>query len=263
MKSIRKKAIYNLDTAQQIPARPLEPSETDLTFPLVADALYWFYEYCRVGHPIVNEEVKFSAYLRLRAWVRGNRKKTNDQTTNLFILGRYHIDHRTIEMITWQPWLDSAVSELDNVRTASLLSRKRMPLQVPNGNCEYYLGDRYWSMSLHLSLANLQAMRQAIFIDCEQFVSGEERETYASYWANQTREDAQRLQELTDENATLRRHLDSVDDQLYAHDLHLRRGRDVRVVSLPPGGSARMRWGNRGSGLQTKGAGSSRSGPSQ
>ncbi|KAF6171571.1 hypothetical protein GIB67_018095 [Kingdonia uniflora] len=28
---------------------------------------YWFYEYCGVGHPIVKEEVKFSAYPRLRA----------------------------------------------------------------------------------------------------------------------------------------------------------------------------------------------------
>ncbi|KAF6142847.1 hypothetical protein GIB67_002711 [Kingdonia uniflora] len=75
---------------------------------------YWFYEYCGVGHPIVKEDVK------------------------------YHIDHRTIEMITWEPWLDFAVSEIEDVLTAKLLSRKRMPLQVPNGNCEYYLGDRCW-----------------------------------------------------------------------------------------------------------------------
>ncbi|KAF6135216.1 hypothetical protein GIB67_035287 [Kingdonia uniflora] len=64
---------------------------------------YWFYEYCGVGHPIVKEEAKFSAYPRLRAWERGNRRKSNDQATNLFILGRYHIDHRTVEMITWEP----------------------------------------------------------------------------------------------------------------------------------------------------------------
>ncbi|KAF6140134.1 hypothetical protein GIB67_028940 [Kingdonia uniflora] len=31
---------------------------------------YWFYEYCGVGHPIVKEEVKYQAYLRLRAWER-------------------------------------------------------------------------------------------------------------------------------------------------------------------------------------------------
>ncbi|KAF6154525.1 hypothetical protein GIB67_028417 [Kingdonia uniflora] len=31
-------------------------------------------------------------------------------------------------------------------------------------------------------------MRQAGFLDCEQFVIGEERETYASYWVEQTSE---------------------------------------------------------------------------
>ncbi|KAF6150947.1 hypothetical protein GIB67_026868, partial [Kingdonia uniflora] len=288
---------------------------------------YWLYKYCGVGYPIVREDAKFSVYLCLRAWERGNRKKTNDQANNLFILGRYHIDHQTIETITWRPWLESAVSELDDVRRALLLSRTRMPLQVPNGNCEYYLGDRCWrqltgtagipldpplSMSPHLSPADLQAMRQTDFVDCEQFVIGEERETYALYWANQTAErdgpdsgwhmewtgrhellsihrlrdppemsvscgakelwklthgmrrlclteyawDAQRMQELTNEVATPRRHLDSVDDQLYAHDLHLRMGRDVQVVSLSPRGSAMTM--QRGSGPLTRGGGTSR-----
>ncbi|KAF6141675.1 hypothetical protein GIB67_001227 [Kingdonia uniflora] len=104
--------------------------------------LYWFYEYCEVGHPIVKEEVKYPAYPRLRAWERGNRRKTNDQATNLFIIGRYHIDHRTVETITWEPWFDSAVSEIEDVLNAKLISRKRIPLQVPNRNYEYYLGDR-------------------------------------------------------------------------------------------------------------------------
>ncbi|KAF6162617.1 hypothetical protein GIB67_003163 [Kingdonia uniflora] len=199
-----------------------------------------------------------------------------------------------------------------------------MPLQVPNRNYEYYLGDRCWRqltgtagipldpplrMLPHLSPADLQAMGQVGLVDCEQFVIGEERETYASYWANQTvkvgplLKNLQRMgnidlfrpsvlrvaitpvvvtstsvdslsqdislpgepegpdsrvcarhpedQELTDENTTLTRHLDSVDGQKYAHDLHLRRGRDVRVVSLPPGGSARAR--QRGSGPFTRG----------
>ncbi|KAF6170086.1 hypothetical protein GIB67_034637 [Kingdonia uniflora] len=39
---------------------------------------YWFFEYCGVGHRIVKEDVKYSAYLRLRVWKRGNRKKAND-----------------------------------------------------------------------------------------------------------------------------------------------------------------------------------------
>ncbi|KAF6176389.1 hypothetical protein GIB67_024288 [Kingdonia uniflora] len=41
-------------------------------------------------------------------------------------------------------------------------------------------------------------------------------------------------------------------------DLQLRRGRDVRVVPLPPGGGARTR--QRGSGLRTRGGGTSRRG---
>ncbi|KAF6134162.1 hypothetical protein GIB67_013559 [Kingdonia uniflora] len=164
---------------------------------------YWFYEYCGVGHSIVKEEVKYPAYPRLRVWERGNKRKINDQAANLFITGRYHIDHRTVEMITWEPWLDSAVSETEDVLNVKLLSRKRIPLQVPNGNYEYYLGDRCWrqvtgevripldpplSMSLHISPVALDEMRQVGFVDCEQFVVGEVRETYASYWAEQMSE---------------------------------------------------------------------------
>ncbi|KAF6150044.1 hypothetical protein GIB67_002826 [Kingdonia uniflora] len=43
---------------------------------------YWFYEYYRVGHPIIREDVKFLAYPCLKAWERGNRKKINDQADN-------------------------------------------------------------------------------------------------------------------------------------------------------------------------------------
>ncbi|KAF6141248.1 hypothetical protein GIB67_024332 [Kingdonia uniflora] len=48
-------------------------------------------------------------------------------------------------------------------------------------------------------------------------------------------QDAQRIQEVEEELAIARRQIDSIDHQLYAHDLQLRRGRDVRVVPLPPG----------------------------
>ncbi|KAF6154229.1 hypothetical protein GIB67_001125 [Kingdonia uniflora] len=135
---------------------------------------YWFYEYCGVGHPIVKEEVKYPAYLRLKAWERGNKRKTNDQAANLFIIVRYHIDHRTVETITCEPWFDSAVSETKDVLNAKLLSRKRIPLQVPNGSCEYYLGDKCLrqvtgevripldpplSMSPHISPVTLHEMR--------------------------------------------------------------------------------------------------------
>ncbi|KAF6151715.1 hypothetical protein GIB67_001998 [Kingdonia uniflora] len=338
---------------------------------------YWFYEYCGVGHPIVKEEVKYLAYPRLRAWEKGNMRKTNDQAANLFIIGRYHIDHRTVETIIWEPWFDSPVSEIEDVLNAKLLSRKRIPLQVPNGNCEYYLGDKCWrqvtgevripldpplSMSPHISLATLHEMRQAGFVDYEQFVVGEVRETYASYWAEQILEvghmltdyqrmgnldlfrpsalragiipvvitsasvhslsqdfslpgeaegldlgwhmqwtgrrenltiahlrdpppmssfngteelwhlthgirrlilaesarDAQRIQEVEEDLAIARRQLDSIDHQLYAHDLQLRRVCDVWVVSLPPGGDARTR--QRGSVPRTRGDSSNRRG---
>ncbi|KAF6169817.1 hypothetical protein GIB67_034209 [Kingdonia uniflora] len=69
-------------------------------------------------------------------------------------------------------------------------------------------------------------------------------------------EDTQRLQQLTDEFAIAHMHIDSIDDQLYAHVRpQLRRGRDVRVVPLPPGGGARTR--HRGSGMRTRGGGTS------
>ncbi|KAF6140783.1 hypothetical protein GIB67_042196, partial [Kingdonia uniflora] len=254
---------------------------------------YWFYEYCGVDHPIVKEEVK------------------------------YHIDHRTVETIAWEPWLDSAVSETEDVLNAKLLSRKRMSLQVPNGNYEYYLEDRCWrqlegearipldlplSMSPHISPTTLHEMRQAGLLDYEQFVVGEERETYTSYWVEQTLKvghilidsqrmgnidlfglitfrasitpvmvtstsvhslsqdislpesarDAQRFQEVEDELTIARRKIDSINHQLYAHDLQLRRGRDVRVVPLPPKGGARTRQCR--SGPRTKEGGTSRRG---
>ncbi|KAF6148666.1 hypothetical protein GIB67_042625 [Kingdonia uniflora] len=68
----------------------------------------------------------------------------------------------------------------------------------------------------------------------------------------------QRFKELEDELAISHRQIDSTDHQLYAHDLQLRRGHNVRVVPLPPGGGARTR--QRGSGLQTRGGGTSRRG---
>ncbi|KAF6147298.1 hypothetical protein GIB67_009781 [Kingdonia uniflora] len=73
--------------------------------------------------------------------------------------------------------------------------------------------------------------------------------------------DVQRIQELTDELATAHRYIDSIDDQLYLQDLHLRRESDMRVMPLPPGGGVRTR--QRGSGPRTKGGGSGRSGSSQ
>ncbi|KAF6173484.1 hypothetical protein GIB67_027179 [Kingdonia uniflora] len=65
--------------------------------------------------------------------------------------------------------------------------------------------------------------------------------------------DAQRLQVVEYELAISSRQINSIDHQLYAHDLQLRRGCDVRVVPLPPGGGARTR--QRGYGPRTRGGG--------
>ncbi|KAF6168125.1 hypothetical protein GIB67_011510 [Kingdonia uniflora] len=249
------------------------------------DTAYWFYEYCGVGHPIVKEELEGDA---------------------------------------------------------------RIPLDPP------------LSMSPHISPAALHEMRQTGFLDYEQFVVGEDQETYASYWVEETLEvgymltdsqimgnidlfrltalragitpvvvtsasvhsafqdfslpgetegpdqgwrmewtgrreilpiarlrdpppmsssygpeklwhlthgmrqlvltesarDAQRFKELEDELAIAHRQIDSLDHQLYAHDLQLRRGRDVRVVPLPSAGGAMTR--QRRSGPRTRGGGTSR-----
>ncbi|KAF6142637.1 hypothetical protein GIB67_015123 [Kingdonia uniflora] len=247
------------------------------------------------------------AYPRLRAWERGNRRKTNDLAANFFIIGRYHIDHRSVETITWEPWFDSAVSKTKDV--LNVTGEVRIPLDPP------------LSMSPHISPATLHEMRQAGFVDREQFVVGEVRETYASYWAEQILEDiilpgeaegpdlgwrmqwtgrrenlpiaclrdsppmsssygteelwhlthgmrrlilaesardAKRIQEVEEELAIARRQIDSIDHQLYAHDLQLRRGRDVRVVPLTPGGGARTR--QRRSCPRTRGGNTSRRG---
>ncbi|KAF6162765.1 hypothetical protein GIB67_029034 [Kingdonia uniflora] len=165
------------------------------TIPPVRDAVYWFYEYCGVGHSIVKEDVKYLAHPRLRAWERRNKKKTNDQTCNLFMLGRYHIDHQTIET--------AGITLVEVISTS------------------------VHSLSQNFSLP-------------------------------ESARDAQRIQDLTDELTTAHRHIGSIDDKLYAHDLHLRRGHDVWVVPLPPGGGARMR--QYGSGLRTRGGSTSRRG---
>ncbi|KAF6167121.1 hypothetical protein GIB67_029759 [Kingdonia uniflora] len=53
--------------------------------------------------------------------------------------------------------------------------------------------------------------------------------------------DAQRIQEAEEELAIARMQINSIDHQLYTHDLQLRRKRDVRVVPLPPEGRAKTR----------------------
>ncbi|KAF6154846.1 hypothetical protein GIB67_033875 [Kingdonia uniflora] len=62
----------------------------------------------------------------------------------------------------------------------------------------------------------------------------------------------QRFKKLEDELAIAQRKIDSIDHQLYAYNLQLRRRHDIRVVPLPPGGGTRIRQHKSGS--RTKGA---------
>ncbi|KAF6158421.1 hypothetical protein GIB67_019460 [Kingdonia uniflora] len=216
---------------------------------------YWFYEYCGVNHPIVKKEVKVSAYPRLRAWERENMRKINDQATNLFILSRYEIDYRTMKTITWEPWLESAVSEIEGVLTAKLLSRLQFAWQ-PKGP------DPRWHMTWTWRREMFPIHRLRDPPPMSSSYGAEElwhltHSMRGLVLAESTRDD-QRLQELTDENVTLRKHLDSVDDKLHAHDLRLMRGRDVQVMPLPHRGGSRAR--QRRSGPRTRGGGSSRKG---
>ncbi|KAF6160619.1 hypothetical protein GIB67_019559 [Kingdonia uniflora] len=146
----------------------------------------------------------------------------------------------------------------DTTLTTALLTR------LP-GN----LGDRCWrsvtgevripldpplSISPHISPAALQEMRQVEFLDYSQKMGNIDLFGPTALRAEPAR-DAQRLQESKDELDIAHMKIDSIDHQLYAH---LRRGRDVRVVPLPPTGGARTR--QRRSGLRTKGGGTSRRG---
>ncbi|KAF6146694.1 hypothetical protein GIB67_008980 [Kingdonia uniflora] len=170
---------------------------------------------------------------------------------------------------------DSTVSETDDVLTVKLLSRKRVPLQVPNGNCEYYLGDRCWSLPGEVERPDLgwhmewTGRRERLLIarlrDPPPMPSsyGIEELWHLTHGMRQlvlveSAWNAQRLQEVEDELFIARRQINSIDHQLYAHDLQLRRGNDVRVVPLPPGGGVRTR--QRGSGLRTRRSGTSHRG---
>ncbi|KAF6140161.1 hypothetical protein GIB67_028967 [Kingdonia uniflora] len=122
--------------------------------------------------------------------------------------------------------------------------------------------DPPFSMSPHIIPAALHEMRQAggrPHVDRfpEDGESRSVRTECTQGWYY-TRSDAQRIQEIEEELVIARRQIDSIDHQLYAHDLQLRRGRDVRVVPLPPGGGGRTR--QRGSGPRTRGGSTSRRG---
>ncbi|KAF6135125.1 hypothetical protein GIB67_040436 [Kingdonia uniflora] len=215
---------------------------------------YWFYKYCGVVHPIVKEEVKFSSYPRLRTWERGNKTKTNDQTTNMFILCIYHIDHCTIEMIIWEPWSESQVSEIEDVLTTKLLSQLGIaPIVVTSASVHSLSQDFSFPGKVEGPDSGWQmewtGRRERLPITRLRDPSP----MFSSY-------NAEEMWHLTHgmRRLVLAGKIDSIDHQLYAYDLQLRRGRDVRVVQLLPRGGARTR--QRGSGLRTRGGGTSRRG---
>ncbi|KAF6135197.1 hypothetical protein GIB67_035268 [Kingdonia uniflora] len=134
----------------------------------------------------------------------------------------------------------------------------------------------YWFYE-YCGVGHLIIKEEAGFVDCGQFVVGEERKTYASYWAEQTSKvghmltDSQRMGNLDLFRPSALRagitpvvvtsasvHSLSQDFSLPGEDLQLRRWRDVRVVPLPPGGGARTR--QRGSGPRTRGGSTNRRG---
>ncbi|KAF6167758.1 hypothetical protein GIB67_027536 [Kingdonia uniflora] len=214
---------------------------------------YWFYEYCGVGHPIVKEDVKYTAYPRLRVWEMGNMKKTNGQACNLFMLGRHMLtdSQRMGNIDMFGPTaLRAGITPMvvTSVSVHSLSQDFSLPGEAEGRDLGWYM--EWTERREMLSVAHLRNPPPiSSSYDTEELwhlTHGMRRLCLA-----ESARDAQRLQELTDKLATLRSHLDSVDDRLYTHDLHMRKGRDVRVVPLPAGGGAWTR--QRGSGPRARG----------
>ncbi|KAF6163717.1 hypothetical protein GIB67_036177 [Kingdonia uniflora] len=164
---------------------------------------YWFYEYCGVGHPIVKEEVMFSTYPRLRAWERGNRKKVNNQATNMFMLDRYHIDHSTIETITWEPWAGIIPVVVTSTSLHSLSQDFSLPGEPEGPDSGWYM---QWTG--RREMLPIHRLRTSPSISSSY---GTEELWHLTHGMRQlalaeSARDAQRLQQLTDENVTLRRH---------------------------------------------------------
>ncbi|KAF6134888.1 hypothetical protein GIB67_002289 [Kingdonia uniflora] len=203
--------------------------------------LYLFYLYCGVGHPIVKEEVKYPAYPRLRAWERGNRKKTIDQVTGVV---RIPSD----PLLSMLPHISPAA--LNGTRQAGFLDySQRM------GNIDLFGPTtlRNGITPVVVTLASVHSMSQDFSLPGEAegpdpgwyMVWTGRREMLpiarlrdpppmsSSYGSEElwhlthgmrrlvlaeSTQDVQRLQEVQDELAIACRQIDSIDHQLYAHD---------------------------------------------
>ncbi|KAF6168023.1 hypothetical protein GIB67_011408, partial [Kingdonia uniflora] len=197
------------------------------------DTAYWFYEYCGVGHPIVKDDVKFTTYSRLKV----GHSLTDSQRMENIDLFRTTVLRADITPIA-----------VTSASVHSLSQDFSLPGEAEGPDPRWHM--EWTGRHKMLPIARL---RDPPPISSSYGVEELWHLTHGMWRLALTEfvRDTRRLQELTDENDTLRRHLDSVDEQLYAHGLYLRRGRDVRMVPLPAGGGTRTRQG--GSGPRTRG----------
>ncbi|KAF6159630.1 hypothetical protein GIB67_034592, partial [Kingdonia uniflora] len=174
---------------------------------------YWFYEYCRVGHPIVKEEVTDEVHIPL------------DPPLNMLS----HISPVALHEMRQAGFLDYSerMGNIDLFEPTALRVGIKLVVVTP--------------VSVHSLSQDFNLPGEAEGPDPGWHMDGQDE----SAWGTQ------RLQEVEDVLAIARRQIDSIDHQLYSHDLQLRRGRNLRVVPLPPEGGARTR--QRRSGLQTRG----------
>ncbi|KAF6155031.1 hypothetical protein GIB67_035778 [Kingdonia uniflora] len=182
---------------------------------------YWFYEYCGVGYPIVKEEVTGEVRIPL------------DPPLSM----SPHISPAALHEMRYARFVDYSqrMGNLDLFRPSTLRAGIT-PVVVT-------------STSIHSLSQNFSLPDEA---------KGPDLGWNMKWTGRQSAWDAQRFQKVEDELVIARRQIDSIAHQLYAHDLQLRRRRDVRVVPLPPGGGARTR--QRGSGPRTRGGNTSRRG---
>ncbi|KAF6165209.1 hypothetical protein GIB67_007194 [Kingdonia uniflora] len=116
------------------------------------------------------------AHLRTYLTVAADREDdiTIARAFILFMMGHFHdrgCHHWIVQLLTY--WFYEYCGVGHPIVKEEVTGKVHIPL------------DPSLSMSPHISPTALHEMRQARFLDCEQFVVGEERETYASYWVEQ------------------------------------------------------------------------------
>ncbi|KAF6166458.1 hypothetical protein GIB67_038195, partial [Kingdonia uniflora] len=243
---------------------------------------YWFYEYCGVGHPIVKEEDATLStkrnckyYLGDRCWrqVTGEVSIPLDPPLSIWphisptalhevrqAGGRPHVDRfpedgesRSVRLTVLRDGITPVVVMSASVH--SLSQDFSLPGEAEGPDLGWHM--KWTGRRERLPIARLRdppPMSSSYGTEeLWHLTHGMRRLVLA-----ESARDARRLQEVEDELAIARKQIDNIDHQLYAHNLQLRRGRDVQVVPLPPRGGARTR--QRGSGPRTRGGSTSRKG---